>query len=100
MCDRATSRAASGSPGGSRPGGACVNDAIVNYFATEIAFGGAKQSGRRRPPLGEGIQKYCQSQAILVTRFAPKREPHMFPYSRRMTKLLERFIVLVYGRGG
>ena len=47
-----------------------------------------------------GSRSTASPQTILVTRFAPKREPHLFPYSRRMTKLLERFIVLVYGRGG
>ncbi|MGI8673684.1 MAG: aldehyde dehydrogenase family protein [Thermoleophilaceae bacterium] len=80
-------------------GGACVNDAIINYLATEVAFGGAKQSGIGARHSVEGIKKYCQSQAILITRFAPKREVHFFPHSRRMTKLLERFIVLMYGRG-
>jgi acyl-CoA reductase-like NAD-dependent aldehyde dehydrogenase len=81
-------------------GGACVNDAIVNYLATEVAFGGAKQSGIGARHSADGIKKYCQSQALLITRFAPKREMHFFPHSRRKTKLLERLIVLLYGRGG
>jgi acyl-CoA reductase-like NAD-dependent aldehyde dehydrogenase len=81
-------------------GGACVNDAIVNYLATEVAFGGAKQSGIGARHSAEGIKKYCQSQALLITRFAPKKEIHFFPHARWRTKLLERLIVVLYGRGG
>ena len=80
-------------------GGACVNDALLNYFGTEVAFGGAKESGLGARHSREGIRKYCQSQAILVTRFAPRRELHMFPYSKGRSKLIERFIVLLFGRG-
>jgi hypothetical protein len=37
---------------------------------------------------------------VLVTRFAPKRELYMFPYSKRATKLFDRLLVLMFGRGG
>src|SRR5207248_1489578 len=59
-------------------GSACVNDAVINYAATELEFGGANQSGigvRHGPG---GIQKYCQVQALAVTRFAQKRELYHF----------------------
>jgi hypothetical protein len=46
----------------------------------------------------KGIQKYCKTQSIMVTRLGPKREPHMFPYSKRGTKIAERLIVLAYRR--
>ena len=81
-------------------GGACVNDALLNYFGTEVAFGGAKESGIGARHSREGIRKYCQTQAILTTRWAPKRELHMFPYTRRGSKLIERAIVLLFGRKG
>jgi acyl-CoA reductase-like NAD-dependent aldehyde dehydrogenase len=79
-------------------GGVCVNDALINYFGTEVAFGGAKESGIGARHSREGIRKYCQSQAVLVTRFAPKRELHMFPHTKTRSKLIERLVVLLYGR--
>jgi hypothetical protein len=36
---------------------------------------------------------------VLVTRLAPKKDIHMFPYSKRTTKALERVMVLMHGRG-
>jgi hypothetical protein len=37
---------------------------------------------------------------VLVTRLAPKKDIHMFPYTPRTTKLLERAMAFMYGRGG
>jgi hypothetical protein len=34
----------------------------------------------------------------MVTRFAPKREIHYFPYSARVTNLITRGIKLLWGR--
>ena len=34
-----------------------------------------------------------------MTRFAPKRDPWMFPYSRRATMMLRRMFKTLYGRG-
>jgi acyl-CoA reductase-like NAD-dependent aldehyde dehydrogenase len=79
-------------------GSACVNDAVINYAATEIPFGGSGESGigvRHGPG---GIQKYCQVQSIAVTRFAGKRELYHFPYTKSRSKLLEKMSVLLYGR--
>ena len=47
----------------------------------------------RRAGLGSrhgagGIRKYCAEQAILLTRFVPKKDVHMFPYKAGRTKLL------------
>ncbi|MBA3301040.1 MAG: aldehyde dehydrogenase family protein [Thermoleophilaceae bacterium] len=80
-------------------GNACVNDAIVSYLALEAPFGGSHESGIGARHGIKGIQKYCQTQTLLVTRFAPKREIHFFPYSRRVTKLIDRLNVLQFGRG-
>jgi acyl-CoA reductase-like NAD-dependent aldehyde dehydrogenase len=80
-------------------GNACVNDAIINYLAQEAPFGGSGDSGIGARHGRKGIQKYCQEQTVLVTRFAPKREVHFFPYSKRTTKMLEKLNVLMYGRG-
>jgi len=79
-------------------GSSCVNDGLVNYLAQEAPFGGLKDSGVGGRHGVSGIRKYCTAQTILVTRFAPKRELHFFPYSARTTKVLERGFALLYGR--
>ena len=79
-------------------GNACVNDAVMNYAATELPFGGTGQSGIGVRHGAAGIQKYCETQSVMVTRFAPKRDLFMFPYSPTKSGLLERGSVLLYGR--
>jgi acyl-CoA reductase-like NAD-dependent aldehyde dehydrogenase len=76
-----------------------VNDAQINYVALELPMGGWKESGLGARHGADGIRKYTKRQALLVTRFAPKRDLHMFPYKARTTKLIERMLRLVYGRG-
>jgi acyl-CoA reductase-like NAD-dependent aldehyde dehydrogenase len=80
-------------------GATCVNDALMNYFAQEAPFAGAKESGMGARHGAAGIRKYCRTQTILVTRFAPSKDPTMFPNSAKKAKLLERALVLMYGRG-
>ncbi|HEX8104038.1 MAG TPA: aldehyde dehydrogenase family protein [Solirubrobacteraceae bacterium] len=80
-------------------GAVCVNDAQLNYLALELPMGGWKTSGLGVRHGAPGIRKYARSQAILVTRFAPKRDVHMFPYSRRTTTALGGLVKLLYGRG-
>lgn len=80
-------------------GAVCVNDAQVNYTTLELPMGGWKTSGLGSRHGAGGIRKYCKQQTLLVTRLAPKKDPHMFPYSARKTKLLERLTRLLYGRG-
>lgn len=80
-------------------GAVLVNDAQVNYTALELPMGGWKTSGLGTRHGAGGIRKYTKQQTLLVTRFAGKRDPHMFPYSKRMTKLLGRLTKLMYGRG-
>jgi acyl-CoA reductase-like NAD-dependent aldehyde dehydrogenase len=79
-------------------GATCVNDALMNYFAQEAPFAGAKESGRGARHGTAGIRKYCRTQTILVTRFGPSKEPTMFPNSAKKTKLFERAVVMMYGR--
>jgi acyl-CoA reductase-like NAD-dependent aldehyde dehydrogenase len=81
-----------------KAGNSCVNDCVINYAAQELPFGGTGESGigvRHGP---QGIQKYCGTQSLLVTRFGTKREVHFFPYSARWTRIFERLLVLMYGR--
>src|SRR4051795_7979719 len=79
-------------------GSTCVNDAVANYAAQELPFGGVKESGIGVRHSAAGIRKYCHGQAILVTRFAMKRELYWFPFTKRNSKLLEKVLVLMYGR--
>jgi acyl-CoA reductase-like NAD-dependent aldehyde dehydrogenase len=80
-------------------GNTCVNDCVANYGAQELPFGGLGDSGFGVRHSAHGIQKYCSTHSILITRFGPKRELYFFPYSKTRTKLLERLTVLLYGRG-
>src|SRR6201996_5813627 len=77
----------------------CVNDAQINYTALNLPMGGWKTSGIGTRHGANGIRKYTKTQSLLVTRRALKREPFMFPYTARQTRLLRRFYQLFYGRG-
>ncbi len=67
----------------------CINDAQLNYVALELPMGGWKESGLGVRHGAAGIRKYTRQQAILVTRFALKRDLHYFPYRTGTTKLLD-----------
>jgi acyl-CoA reductase-like NAD-dependent aldehyde dehydrogenase len=76
-----------------------INDAQINYLALELPMGGWKSSGLGSRHGADGIRKYTKKQALVVTRFAPKKDLHMLPYSSKRTKLLGRMMRFVYGRG-
>jgi acyl-CoA reductase-like NAD-dependent aldehyde dehydrogenase len=81
-------------------GAVVVNDCGANYLALEAPMGGWKSSGigvRHGP---EGIREYTRRQTIVLTRFAPKKDLYMFPYSRLRSVLLLNILKLLYGRGG
>jgi acyl-CoA reductase-like NAD-dependent aldehyde dehydrogenase len=80
-------------------GAVTVNDAQINYVALELPMGGWKSSGLGSRHGADGIRKYTKKQSLVVTRFAPKRDIHMLPYSSRRSKLIGGLIKLVYGRG-
>src|SRR5205814_6640764 len=80
-------------------GAVCVNDALVNYSALELPMGGVKASGIGSRHGAGGIRKFCQQQALLVSRFHLSKEPHMYPYSQKMTRRFGKLIALLYGRG-
>jgi acyl-CoA reductase-like NAD-dependent aldehyde dehydrogenase len=80
-------------------GAVCVNDALINYSALELPMGGVKASGIGSRHGAGGIRKFTQQQAVLVTRFATKKDPHMYPYNAKMTARLGRFFGFLYGRG-
>jgi acyl-CoA reductase-like NAD-dependent aldehyde dehydrogenase len=80
-------------------GAVTVNDAQINYVALELPMGGWKSSGLGTRHGADGIRKYTKRQTLVVTRFAPKKDLHMLPYSAGRTKLLGRMIKLAFGRG-
>lgn len=80
-------------------GAVVVNDCNANYIALEAPMGGWKSSGLGVRHGPEGIRKYTNRQTILLTRFAPKKDPYMFPYNARTSRLLLRLLKLLYGRG-
>jgi acyl-CoA reductase-like NAD-dependent aldehyde dehydrogenase len=77
----------------------CVNDAQVNYTALNLPMGGWKSSGLGTRHGAAGIRKYTKVQSLLVTKVAPKRDLHMFPYSKLRTRMLGRLLAFLYGRG-
>jgi acyl-CoA reductase-like NAD-dependent aldehyde dehydrogenase len=80
-----------------RAGSAAVNDGPMGYGAPELPFGGLGASGFGARHGAPGIQATCRPRAV-VTRRAPRRELHYFPYTRRRARLVERVLVLLYGR--
>lgn len=75
-----------------------VNDVLVNYFASDVPMGGWKQSGigfRHGEP---GIKKYCRSESLVITRFAAKREPTWYPYTKGRRGLVGRLVRLFNAR--
>jgi acyl-CoA reductase-like NAD-dependent aldehyde dehydrogenase len=77
----------------------CVNDAQVNYAALNLPMGGWKASGLGTRHGAAGIRKYTKTQSLLVTKLAPKRDVHMFPYTKGRTRMLQRLFKFLYGRG-
>jgi acyl-CoA reductase-like NAD-dependent aldehyde dehydrogenase len=77
----------------------CVNDAQVNYTALNLPMGGWKASGLGTRHGAAGIRKYTQVQSLLVTKLAPKRDLHMFPYTKLRTRALRGMVKFLYGRG-
>jgi acyl-CoA reductase-like NAD-dependent aldehyde dehydrogenase len=81
-------------------GTVCVNDAQINWAATELPMGGWKQSGIGYRHGPGGIRKYCRQQSLMITRMAPlKKDLHMLPYTKNTTRVVERFTKLLWGRG-
>ena len=80
-------------------GAVCVNDAQINYSALNLPMGGWKSSGIGTRHGAAGIRKYCRTQSLLITRRGFKRDPFMFPYEARRTRLLRRTYRWLYGAG-
>ena len=77
----------------------CINDACINYVALELPMGGWKESGLGTRHGAGGIRKYTRQQTVVTTKFAPKKELHMYPYKARTSNLIKRAVQFLYGRG-
>ncbi len=67
-----------------------VNDVLVNYFASDVPMGGWKESGIGYRHGEPGIKKFCRTESVVITRFAGKREPTWYPYTRSRRGLVGR----------
>ena len=67
-----------------------VNDVIVNYVLMDVPMGGWKESGIGFRHGEYGIKKYCRPESIIVSRFAGKREPTWYPYTKSRRGLVGR----------
>jgi acyl-CoA reductase-like NAD-dependent aldehyde dehydrogenase len=67
-----------------------VNDVITNMAAMGVPMGGWKESGIGFRHGEYGIRKYCRPESIVVTRFAGKREPTWYPYTKARRSLVDR----------
>jgi acyl-CoA reductase-like NAD-dependent aldehyde dehydrogenase len=67
-----------------------VNDVITNYIAVDVPMGGWKESGIGFRHGEYGIKKYTRPESIIVTRFAGKREPTWYPYTKTRRGLVNR----------
>jgi betaine-aldehyde dehydrogenase len=75
-----------------------VNDVLVNYFASDVPMGGWKESGIGYRHGAQGIRKFCRTESLVITRFAGKREPTWYPYTRGRRGLIARMTKLINGR--
>jgi acyl-CoA reductase-like NAD-dependent aldehyde dehydrogenase len=75
-----------------------VNDVLINYFASDVPMGGWKESGIGYRHGGPGIRKFCRTESLVITRFAGKREPTWYPYTRSRRGLISRVARAVYAR--
>ncbi|HVO54367.1 MAG TPA: aldehyde dehydrogenase family protein [Solirubrobacterales bacterium] len=76
-----------------------VNDVLVNYFASDVPMGGWKESGIGYRHGEPGIKKYCRTESVVITRFAAKREPTWYPYTKGRRGMVSRIAQAVNARG-
>jgi acyl-CoA reductase-like NAD-dependent aldehyde dehydrogenase len=75
-----------------------VNDVLIGFLASDVPFGGWKDSGIGYRHADTGIRKFCRAESLVITRFGGKRELIWFPYTRRRRWLLRRLSVFFAAR--
>lgn len=80
-------------------GSVLINDVLANFAATELPFGGIKQSGLGFSHGGaEGLRSFCRPKSILADRWGLKSELYWFPYSEGKYKFFAKLFKLLYGK--
>ena len=67
-----------------------VNDVLIGFLASDVPFGGWKDSGIGYRHGDAGIKKFCRPESLVITRFGGKRELLWFPYTDKRRNLLRR----------
>ena len=80
-------------------GNVCVNDVMVSYAATDLPFGGVKESGIGRVHGPDGLREMSITKSVLHDRFGLARETWWFPTPRLLGGIGTRFLVLRHRRG-
>ncbi len=71
--------------------GVCnVNDVLIGFLATDVPFGGWKDSGIGHRHADAGIRKFCRAESLVITRVGGKRELLWFPYTKRRRAVTRR----------
>ena len=65
-----------------------VNDVLVGFLASDVPFGGWKDSGIGYRHGEAGIKKFCRPESLVISRFGGKRELLWFPYTDKRRGLL------------
>ena len=78
-------------------GSVVINDCLISYGATELPFGGVKDSGIGRVNGEVGLRSYCHTQSVVIDRFGGRSEAMWFPYSLRKQQLIQRMMRLLWG---
>ncbi|WP_037078344.1 aldehyde dehydrogenase family protein [Pseudonocardia spinosispora] len=77
-------------------GGVSVNNVLATVFQASLPFGGWKQSGLgSRLGGAHSVRKYCRTQARVVERLTPTKEPHWYPYRPGRARLIARIVRLL-----
>ena len=75
-----------------------VNDVLVGFLASDVPFGGWKDSGIGYRHGDTGIKKFCRPESLVITRFGGKRELLWFPYTKARRGLVDRISQAVSAR--
>jgi betaine-aldehyde dehydrogenase len=75
-----------------------VNDVLVGFLASDVPFGGWKDSGIGYRHSEAGIKKFCRPESLVITRFGGKRELLWFPYTDKRRNLLRRVSTMFNAR--
>jgi len=75
-----------------------VNDVLVGFLASDVPFGGWKDSGIGYRHGEAGIKKFCRPESLVITRFGGKRELLWFPYTDKRRNLLRRLTTFFNAR--